>query len=410
MSKCCFKYLLFLVFMTLPVLTMGQGQKQKELEEKRQNLINQIQVINRLLFSTKQKTKSVLVALEDLDNRVQVRGNLIRITNQQANLISRKINNNLKKVDQLRDELKTLKDDYAKMIVKSYKNKSVQSRVMFLFSSESFLQAYKRLQYMKQYTAFRKKQGEDIKTKTISLQEINKALIIQKKEKETLVKETKLARKQLEAEKKQQDKLIASLKQNQSKYSKQIRRKEREARKIDKQIEALIRAAIAASNKKSGKKITKSTAIAFVMTAEAKALAANFTSNKGKLPWPVERGIVIKRYGKQRHPRLKNVTTFNSGVEIATQPKAIARAAFKGTVLEIQRLKGAYKAVYIRHGNYITVYNNLAKVYVKKGDKVDTKEELGEVYTNISTGKTVLKFLIYQNTKRLNPAEWIYRM
>ena len=203
---------------------------------------------------------------------------------------------------------------------------------------------------------------------------------------------------------------MASLRQDEGKFTKQIKAKQREADRIDKQIEALIKAAIAESNKALKAKEAGASSNTFALTEEAKALAADFTSNKGKLPWPVSNGVVIKRYGKQRHPQLPNVTTFNSGVEIATNSGTKARAIFAGEVMEIQQLKGANKAVYIQHGNYISVYNNLTKILVKKGDKVSTKQELGSIFTHPTSGKTILKFLIYNNTNRMNPADWIFRM
>ena len=392
-------------------LVAAQSDKQKILEEKRQALIEEIKQINTLLFNTKREGKSVLTQVEDLNSRIYARQNLIRITNQQANLLTRKINDNLSKISQLRDELSELKEDYAKMITKSYKSKSQQNRIMFLLSSENFLQAYKRLQYINQYTKHRKKQGESIKKKTILLQTLNVDLIEQKKIKRVLIEENKIAKANLTKEKKDQEILIASLKRNEGRFTNQIKTKQREANKIDKQIETLIKEAIAASNKSKGKENSaKESSITFALTAEAKVLSTSFTNNKGKLPWPVKNGVVVKQYGKQQHPQLPNVTTFNSGVEIATESNAKARAVFNGVVLEIQQLKGANKAIYIQHGNYISIYNNMAKILVKKGDKVTIKQDLGTVFTNPSTGKTILKFLIYKNTIRMNPADWVFKM
>ena len=392
-------------------LVAAQSDKQKILEEKRQALIEEIKQINTLLFNTKREGKSVLTQVEDLNSRIYARQNLIRITNQQANLLTRKINDNLSKISQLRDELSELKEDYAKMITKSYKSKSQQNRIMFLLSSENFLQAYKRLQYINQYTKHRKKQGESIKKKTILLQTLNVDLIEQKKIKQVLIEENKIAKANLTKEKKDQEILIASLKRNEGRFTNQIQTKQREANKIDKQIETLIKEAIAASNKSKGKENSaKESSITFALTAEAKVLSTSFTNNKGKLPWPVKNGVVVKQYGKQQHPQLPNVTTFNSGVEIATESNAKARAVFNGVVLEIQQLKGANKAIYIQHGNYISIYNNMAKILVKKGDKVTIKQDLGTVFTNPSTGKTILKFLIYKNTIRMNPADWVFNM
>lgn len=389
----------------------AQSNKQKKLEEKRQALINEITQINRLLFDTKKEEKSVLTQVENLNSRISTRENLIRVTNQQANLLTREINENTNKIDQLRNELKELKLDYASMITKSYKSKSQQSRIMFLLSSDNFLQAYKRITYMNQYTKHRKKQGETIKGKTELLQQLNIDLLAQKKNKQQLIEDNKVAKNKLSQEKKEQEGLVATLKKNEGKFASQIRSKQREADKIDKQIDALIKAAIAAANKKVKKNTnTKTSSKSFTLTAEAKILAANFTNNKGKLPWPVKSGIIEKRYGKQQHPQLPNVTTFNSGVEIATDKNEMVRAVFEGEVMQIQQLKGANKAIYIQHGNYITVYNNMSTVLVKKGDKVSTKQKLGSIYTNPLTGKTILKFLIYKNLNKMNPADWIYKM
>ncbi|NCT18850.1 MAG: peptidase M23 [Flavobacteriaceae bacterium CG_4_8_14_3_um_filter_34_10] len=411
--KKMFQYGLFFILLFSTGLSVhAQKDKQAELEQKKQQLQEEIRQINNLLFSTKKKEKSVLSEVENIAKRIQVRENLIKVTNQQANLISREINTNISKIAQLRKDLEALKVDYGKLIEKSYKSKSDQSRIMFLLSSENFLQAYKRVQYMKQYATHRKKQGEAIQSKTQELQELNKSLVAQQKEKQKLVEENRIAKNNLSEEKIQQEKLVSSLKKEEGKYALQIKDKQKEAAAIDKQIEDLIRAAILEANKTSGVVTSKTNTSSptFAMTAEAKALAANFTSNKGKLPWPVEKGIVITNFGTTQHPTLPNVKTYSSGVEIATESGAKARAAFDGEVLAVTVIKGANKAIQIRHGDYITVYQNITDVYVKKGDKVKTKQEIGKIFTNPTTGKTTLKFLIFQNTNKLNPAEWVYRM
>ncbi|MAZ72027.1 MAG: peptidase M23 [Flavobacteriaceae bacterium] len=395
----------------------SQSKKQQELEEQRQSLLKEIQQINSLLFKTRGEKKSVLTQVADLDQRISATENLIKITNRQANLLTREINDNLNKIDNLRSELTELKEDYAAMIKKSYKSKSEQSRVMFLLSSESFLQAYKRLQYMKQYTKYRKQQGEAIKEKTELLKILNKDLLVQKDKKNELIEENKRTKVQLTKERANQQELIASLKKDEGTFTGQIRAKQKAADAIDREIEKIIAEAIAASNKAaekdntvSGNKVTKRNST-FAMNAEATALAASFTSNKGKLPWPITKGgVVISSYGKHRHPQFPNVEVFNSGVEIVTDNGAKARAVFEGTVLEIQQIKGANLVVMVQHGNYISAYKNVTNVLVKKGDKVNTKQELGTVYNNPTSGKTILKFAIYQNTKRLNPADWIYKM
>jgi len=412
------KLLTYTLFVTLAFAgnsLFAQGDKQAELEQKRKAIEEEIRQINTLIFSTRKKEKTVLEEVEDISQRIRVRENLIKATNEQANFLTREINNNQRKIDDLRNELEQLKEDYAAMIEKSYKSKSEQSRVMFLLSSENFLQAYKRAQYLKQYTKFRKEQGLQIQEKTIELQELNKTLVVQQREKQKLLEENKAVRAQLQKEKLQQEALMATLKKDENKYVNQVKAKQREAAEIDKEIDRLIKEAIAEANRKAAAErgatpTTSGSATTFAMTAEAKALAANFTSNKGKLPWPVEKGVVITKFGVTQHPTLPNVKTSSSGVEIVTERNAKARAAFDGEVIAVAAVKGIVKAVYVRHGDYITIYQNLDEVYVKKGDKVTTKQDLGRVYFNPTSEKTVLKFYVFQNDKKLNPAEWVYQM
>lgn len=411
--KALFIFGIIFLWMTIP--SFSQSKKQQELEEKRQTLLEEIQKINSLLFKTKGEKKSVLAEVEDLNQRINTRENLIKVTNEQANVLTREINTNLNSIEHLKEELTALKNDYAGMITKSYKSKSQQSRIMFLLSSENFLQAYKRLQYMKQYTKFRKKQGEEIKVKTAELQNLNEDLIRQKKDKQKLIAENKVEKEKLDEEKKTQQALVASLKKEENKFVAQIRDKQKEADRLEKEIDALIKAAIAEANKKTAtenKTTTKNTnsTTSFALTPEAKLLATDFKNNKGKLIWPVEKGKVITPFGKRQHPQFPNVMQDHNGVEIITEPNAKARAVFKGEVMQVQQLKGANKAVYIRHGDYITIYNNLATVSVKKGDKVSTKDVIGTVFTHPTTGKAILKFFVYQNTQKMNPADWVYKM
>jgi len=386
----------------------SQSQKQKELEAKRQQLQDEIEQINTLLFANKKKEKSIVSQVEDLNYKVSVRKNLIKVTNDQANLLTREINNNQKEISNLREQLKVLKADYGEMIVKSYKSRSDQSKVMFLLSSDNFKQAYKRLQYIKQYANYQKEQGEKIKDKTQKLQELNASLLKQKAEKDKLVEENRIAKNRLEEELEEHKALVASIRKNLSAYSSQIKKKQQEADRIDKEIDRLIREAIAESNKKAGN--SNSTSSGYVLTAEAKALAANFEANKGKLPWPVERGLVKVRYGKQPSPIDNTVTINSNGVRIATEEGAKVRAVFDGEVTRIVVLKNANPAIIIRHGNYFTIYKNLSKIFVKQGDKVSTKQIIGKVFTNKTNGETILGFGVNKNSNTENPANWIYKM
>ncbi|TSE05987.1 MULTISPECIES: murein hydrolase activator EnvC family protein [Aquimarina] len=389
----------------------SQSTKQQQLEEERQRLREEIEQMKQLRADNKLKERSVLDEVETINSQISTRQNLIKITNQQANLLTREINTNFKKIDAYRKELKALKKDYAKMITKSYKSKSHQSRIMFLLSSADFAQAYKRLQYMKQYNEHRKEQADRIENSTIELQALNTDLSRQKKDKQGLIEENRQAQQDLKEEKKEQQILMASIRKKAGTYTKQIKKKQEQASAIDKAIEKLIREAIARANKKAGKKVTKKgSATTFALTAEAKILADNFTSNKGKLPWPVGTGRITKKFGRQPHPTLPNIQINSSGVEIETRTGEKARAIFEGEVIAIQKLRGASRLVQIRHGNYITTYYNIENITVKEGDKVATKQSIGAVRTNPTTGRAIMKFLIYQNAKRLNPQSWIYKM
>lgn len=408
-----FKTSLIVCFMLLSSVVWSQSRKKQELEDRRQALRSEIAQINKLLFENKGKQKSQLSLIEDLNYKINVQSNLIAVTNEQANLLTREINTNQKQITKLREELKSLKESYAEMIVHSYKSKSEQSRIMFLLSSSNFKQAYKRAQYIKQYADYQKQQGETIKLKTEELQQINQKLSDQKEEKQQLIVENKKVQNQLEGERKQHQSLMASIQKDLNKYASQIKEKQKEADKIDKEIERLIREAIANANKKAGK--ASSSTSAFTITAEAKALAANFVNNKGKLPWPVERGIVTLRFGKQPHPVVKTAIIQSSGVRIATNKGEQVRTVFQGEVLAVQALKRGNPTVLIQHGNYITAYKNLGKVYVKKGDKVNTKQPIGEVFTDPSDSKSELTFSVIQvssknQTEFQNPALWIYKM
>jgi septal ring factor EnvC (AmiA/AmiB activator) len=391
---------------TETVLSQTTAKRQQELEAQRLRLKKEIKQINNLLFSNKKTRKNVVTEVEELQVKLNVREELIKVTNAQVNLLTRKINLNQRNISSQRKELEELKADYAKMIQYSYASKSLQNRLMFLFSSESFLQAYKRIQYLKQYTQYRRKQGVAIGEKTLLLQKLNKTLIEEKSKKVTLVNENKTVQEQLKKERINQQSLIKSLKLKAQNLSAQISKKEQQARAIDQEIDRLIREAIAASNKAAG----KSSKITFELTPEAKLIAANFEANRGRLPWPLEKGIVVQGFGRQKHPVVKTTTIQSNGVTIATSPSSKVRAVFKGEVMSVVTFKGSNPSVLIRHGNYITVYKNLGKLYVKKGDKVQAKEPIGEVFTNENTGKTEVQFSIFNNVKALNPKGWIYEM
>lgn len=396
-------FVLFFILMVVPFNLSGQTKK--ELEQERIKLQEEIKETKNLLFKSQKREKSLLSDLGDLDRLIQVRTKLIRTVEAETRELNKDINENEKEVSQLQNRLEELKKEYAAMVVQSYKSKTKQSRLMFLLSSENFLQAYKRIEYINQYAEYRAKQGEEIKIETVKLENLNDYLKEIKISKEELLMVNQLEKDSISKEKSSQERLVKTVKKNEKKYVAQINKKQKQEREIDRKIEKLIRAAMASSNKKSNVKSS-----GFSLTPEARELEKDFISNKGKLPSPVERGIIVRHYGKQSHPTLKGITIESNGVFYATEKDANARVIFNGKVLAIQVLPGKKKAVLVQHGNYISVYKNLDNVNVQKGDLVSTKQEIGKIHTDKTTGKTILAFVLFKEIHRQNPEDWVYKI
>ena len=341
------------------------NDQQKKLEAQRTKLMNEIKQINNLLFSNTKIRKNAIDEVDDIQVRLNVRSELIKVTNMQANLLTKRININQRNINTKRKELDELKKEYAKMIQKSYASKSYQNRLMFLFSSKNFLQAYRRIQYLKQYARYRRNQGLEIAEKTKLLQNLNKILIEENEIKTKLINENRIVQQKLVEEQKKQRDLINTLRIKQKSLKLQIAKKQKQRQKIDKEINRLIREAIAESNRISGKTAKD----VFQLTPESKLIAKNFRENKGRLPWPLKKGVVTQGFGRQRHSVVKTTIIQSNGVIISTEPFAKVRAVFDGEVMSIIIIKGSNPSVLIRHGSYITLYTNLSKLYVKKRRK-----------------------------------------
>ena len=403
------KFLLGLFLICTTSIIWGQESQQEKLEKRRSEIQQEISENQKMLQTVKKKEKSAVNVIILQSNKIKLKEKLIHTTERQTKVLANDMYINQLKINKLKRELAILKEDYARMIVKSYKSRSEQSRAMFLLSSENFLQAYKRAQYMKQYSSYRKMQGEDIKSKTSELLGYNEKLDVQKKEKKKLLAENNKEKLSLVKEKNEQLKLVNSIKKDKKKITADIKKKQTESKAIDRQIDRLIREAIAEANRKAAGENNSGSSSRIALTAEAKILADNFKSNKGKLPWPVEKGFVSLWYGEQPHPIYPNLVIHNSGVEITTEKGANARAVFEGEVTSVIVLSPVNKAVMIQHGDFFTVYQNLSSVSVSKGDKVSTKQNLGKIRTN-GDGNTILKFTLSQNTTYNNPASWLFNM
>ncbi len=396
----------------------AQDSQQEKLEQRKAQIQQEIRDNEKMLQSVKKKEKSAVNVFLIQANKIKLKEKLINTTAKQEKLLSNDMYINQVQVNKLKKELTVLKEDYSKMILKSYKSRSEQSRAMFILSSESFLQAYKRAQYLKQYTTFRKNQGLEIQSKSAQLLDFNAKLDGQRQVKKKIIAENQKEKQSLEVEKKEQQKLVNAIKKDKNKIIADTKSKQAEAKRIDRQIDRLIREAIAEANRKAAAEKAKDnpgstttvTAVSsskIALTPEGKILAADFKANRGKLPWPVEKGFVSLKYGNQPHPLYPDLTVHNSGVEITTEQGANARAVFEGEVSTVMVLSPVNRAVVIQHGDYFTVYQNLSQVFVTKGDKVNIKQSIGKVRTSGDSGKTIIKFLILQNTTNSDPEGWL---
>jgi septal ring factor EnvC (AmiA/AmiB activator) len=376
----------------------------KQLESQKAAIQKELKQINELLFKNKKQKAETFSDIEKLSLKIERKQEFIKLTNKQINLLNKDLQENQKKQDQLSIELSQVRSAYKELILQSYKARSGKNRLMFVLSSETFFQAFKRTQYIKQYAVYRKAQANKILKLSEQLNKIKEELNERKLIKQQLLDDNRLTQKSLENEKKQADEIAFRLRKEEKKYKKNILAKQRERTRIDKQIDKLIRDAIAASNK------SKEKSDSFTLTPEAIALEKNFELNKGKLPWPVSRGVVIQKFGTQPHPVVKTAKIKSNGIVIATETSAKVKTVFKGKVLSVLSFKGSNPTILVQHGNYITAYKNLYKVYVAKGDDLQSGEVIGEVFTNSSTGESSIQFSIFKRTTALNPLSWILKM
>ncbi len=416
---------IIIILLFFPLLVMGQ--RQKDLEQRKKALLEQIKQMSALRQQQSQQHRTTIQQIEAANEKIQMRTRLIQINQQQANMLSKEIANNEKELWTLQKELEYYQGEYAKTIRQSYKSKSAENRLLFILSAESFIQAYKRLTYMKQYVNYRHEQVTQIQTKTEEIRRINDTLVVQRNEKNRVLAEQRREQAILQQEKRELEQLAANIRQVERNYEAQIRDKQKQANAIDKKIQQLIRLAIIEANKRESSKVNANTGgtavattppaeeddstteVAFVLTPETRRVANSFEANKGNLIWPVVKGYKSQGFGVYYDPVYPELQHYNNGVTIATERDAEARCVFEGEVSAIQSIPGSNKVVQVRHGNYITIYYNLTEVYVKKGDKVRAKEPLGKIFTN-SKGKTEMKFFLYKNTTRLNPEFWIHKL
>ena len=377
------------------------SQNKQDLEKQKRQIQNDIKKIE-LKLSNSSKQKDLIISnAEDVNYKIRLQQNLINNINNQLNLILDEIDRNEIKLSDLKKRELTLKEELSKMLLSAYKKKSNLNKLMFIFSSSSFQQAFKRIQYFKQYANFQKKILTKIKINTNEIKNIIVVLDSQKINKRELVDENEKIKRDLSNEYTELNSLIEQVNKNQKKYSSEIKQKQKLSKEIDKKIKKLIEEALAKAKRKSG---------GFELTEEAQLISKNFKANKGKLPSPVIRGNVVLGFGKQPHPIVKTTTIQSNGVRIRTSSDVEARTIFDGEVYSIIKSKNNTHTILIQHGNFFTVYKNLSEIYVKKGDRLNTKDSIGKIATDSLNGQTILSFSIFNNGVPQNPKLWIYKM
>ena len=380
----------------------SQTTKIKQLESQRILIKKEIENINSLLFNNSKTTKIAYNDLENISIRIYKNQELIKLTNQQINILTNEIDKKNDSIDFLESEIKQVREQYSLMIKNSYKSKLKESRLMFLLSSDDFLQALKRSRYINQFSKDRKRVANKISNSIKLLDEKIVTLNSLKSAKNNLLKQNEENQINLEAEEKSKERLISGLRRKEKAYKKQINEKQKISINLDKEIDRLIKEAIRKSNDESDNNL-------FKLTPEARALSEKFSANKGNLPWPVERGAVIQKFGLQPHPVVRTTKIQSNGLVIATTKDAEIRTVFNGTILSILKFKGSNITVLVQHGSYITAYKNIDEVYVEKGEKVSALQKIGKVFNPKDGSKSTLQFSIFNNTKAIDPYMWIVK-
>jgi len=415
-----------------------KGKSKQQLQKEITSLQKEISTANQLLKKTTKDKEMTLNEVSILNKKIKQREKLIKAYNEQIAVLDEEINIGQSNIKSLNSNLTELQKEYAKMIVFANKNRNHYDRMGFVFASKDFNQAFSRLRYIRQFNDARKNQMSQIAGTERRITGEVEASQKAREEQAALLADEHVQQAELQKEKEELNRQVANLKKQEGSIQQDIKNKQQQAKKLQKAIDDIIaeeiraanerrrleeerarkeaeKKAAANKNKNKGKTTTTSKPTTstkekgIALTPAEKTLSNNFSNNKGKLPWPVERGVISSSYGKHASVVSDKVTVTNNGIDIATTSGAQARAVFDGEVTSVSKLTGSNTVVIIRHGEYFTVYCNLENVSVKRGDKVRTKQNLGTVHTNKTEGKTELHFELLKETSRQNPANWLSR-
>lgn len=391
---------IIITFYLLKITSFCFAQKDKQtLENKKKQLQSEIEYQNKLLKETTSNKQLSLGQLIIINKNISAREELIRAINTQIRELEKQIDETASLVDAMENDLRTLQQEYARMVYHAFKNRNSYDKMIYIFSAKDFNQAYKRLKYYEQYTKYRKNQAQLIMKTQDALRQKSAELELKKQEKQSLLESEKQEKQNLTSAKEQQQIALKQLQSKEKQLKEEIRKKQSEIAKLQKAIEEAIRKELEEQKKKGF----------FALTPEMKELSSNFENNKGKLPWPVLKGVITEWFGEHEHAVMKGIKVKNNGLEIETTEGSAARAIFDGEVSKVIVIPGSGKAVLVRHGEYLSVYFKLKENFVQPGDKVKIKQELGSIITDEFTNKTELHFEIWKGKIILNPEDWIFQ-
>ena len=391
--------LLILGFCLFGQLVFSQSKSQ--LKKKKANIQKEIKKLNGLLGETRINKRKSEIQLLILNKKIGARKELISAIGNEVFYLDREITNQNNQIDTLKNKLLELRNQYTEMVRFAYKNRNATNKLIFIFSSEDFNQAYKRLKYIHEIAEYRKYQSKQINLATEKIEEKIIELEEKKFRKLSLKEHKKAEFNRLQEEQGERQEVYAELRQDEKKLKSNLNKKRNESRKLQAAIKKIIAREIAEAKKRAEKSNGS-----IGLTPKAKKLSKDFITNKGKLPWPVSKGIISGKFGNQKHAVYEHLTTINNGIDILTNKGSKASAVFKGKVVAIIILPGGKKAVLIQHGEFFTMYSNLAKVLVNKGDEVNTQEEIATILTD-ENGKTEIHFEIWQGNQKQNPSFWV---
>ena len=412
------KVLIFLIAALLAATSFDASAQKKsdQLKQNKQKLEKEISNTQAILNQTRQNKNASLQQLSVLRRQISNREQFILALNNEIAALEEEMALNVKLSKSLDRKLNYMKADYSTVVYNAYKNRRQANKLVFLLSSESFGQMFRSLKYYTTFADNVKAQMEQIQEAQREIQQKELEIQAIKSEKAALLAGHEQQLSVLEKEKKEKDKLTDDLKKKEKQLAAEIRKKQQEQQKLDKAIKKAIEDEIKAANNRnkktnsgattSGGKSSSTTEL--LLTKEEKALSSSFAGNQGKLPWPVAKCAKIRDFGTYAHPDVPSVTMQNNGIDLATEAGATVRAVFQGEVSSVLEYVGT-KIVIIKHGEYMTVYQNLGSVSVKKGDKVTTKQAIGTVAKNTSSNTYELHFELWKNTTHLNPSNWLAR-